>query len=90
MSFAVSGMVEREVCIHCRGNLVIVHWILGLGQAELDELLRDDPLTKLSYLSALSFSQPGFEPVAFHPTVGAAVFFAKPAEKLAFTNEACL
>ena len=39
MAFVVPAMIEIEVRIHCRCDLMVVHWILGLGQAEFDELL---------------------------------------------------
>jgi hypothetical protein len=60
MAIPVSSMVEGKVRIHRWRNFVIVHWILCLGQAELDQLLRDDSLAKFSSLPALPFSQPGF------------------------------
>src|SRR5205809_3565529 len=89
VTLAISGVVQCEVRIHRRNNLVIVHRILSLGQAELDQLLGYDSLTKFARLPTLPLAQPSFETIAFHSAVGAAVFLAEPSEKLAVADEAC-
>jgi len=90
VAFTISSVIESEVRIHCWNNLVIVHRILGFGQSQFSELLRDDSFLEVSSLSALTFPIAGLEPVAFHSAVGAAVFFAEPAEERALADEACL
>src|SRR5207249_9771994 len=89
MTLAISGVIQREVRIHRRNNLMIVHRILSLGQAELHQLLGDDSLTKFARLPTLPLAQPSFETIALHSAVGATVFLAEPSEKLAVTDEAC-
>src|SRR5881398_129230 len=61
MTLAISGVVQCEVRIHRRNNLVIVHRILSLGQAELHQLLGYDSLTKFARLPTLPLAQPSFE-----------------------------
>src|SRR2546428_6754521 len=83
-------MIDCKVRVHCRNNLVIIHWILGFSQAQLSQLLRDDSFLEVSNLSTLTFAQARFETVAFHSAVVAAVFLAEPAEERALADEACL
>ena len=90
MALAISRVIESKVGVHCRNYLVVVHRILSLSESQFSELLRDDSFLEISSFSALPFAQPGFETVAFHPAVGAAVFFTEPAEEGALADEACL
>src|SRR2546430_16831664 len=83
-------MIDCKVRVHCRNNLVIIHWILGFSQAQLSQLLRNDSFLEVSNLSALTFAQARFETGAFHSAVVAAIFLAEPAEERALADEACL
>lgn len=65
MALTISSVVESKVRIHCGDNLMVVHWILSLGQTKLDELLGNRALSKVPDFPTLSFSQPSLESGSF-------------------------
>ena len=86
MTLAISRMVQSEIRVHGRNNLMIVHRILSFSESKFSELLGDDSFLEVSNLPTLAFAEAGFETVALHPAVGAAVFFAEPSEECAFAD----
>src|SRR5438309_968187 len=39
VALAISGVIETKVRVHCRNNLMVVHWILSFSESQFSELL---------------------------------------------------